>query len=143
MKTISINFMKRRLSHLNLVKCPQHNYVIYRYLSEKADENICGQKIYHGSLASQIRLVKLFSLGTSMGGVIAQPMLYEKGIQLGGTPMVVFMCSFVGFFTFVTPLMLHWITRNYVTELHYNVSKDSYTATTLTLFLRQKKVCIH
>jgi hypothetical protein len=97
-------------------------------------------KVYYGVLTPQIRAVKVFSLTSSILGVIAQPILLEKGSQIGGIPMVVALCGFVGFFTFVTPLLLHWITKKYITELHYDEQKDEYIATTITFFLRQKKV---
>lgn len=50
------------------------------------------------------------------------------------------MGSFIGFFTFVTPFLIHWITKKYVTRLEYDHEKDLYSATTLSFFLREKKV---
>jgi TMEM70/TMEM186/TMEM223 protein family len=97
-------------------------------------------KVYYGVLTPQIKAVKVFSLSSSILGVIAQPVLLEQGSKIGGLPMVVALCGFVGFFTFVTPLLLHWITKKYITELHYDARKDEYVATTVTFFLRQKKV---
>lgn len=54
--------------------------------------------------------------------------------------MIVAVGSFVGFFTFVTPLLIHWITKKYVTSLEYDPDRDMYSATTLSFFLREKKV---
>ena len=48
--------------------------------------------------------------------------------------------AFFSFFTFATPLLIHWISKKYVTDLYYNTEKDSYTAYTYTLLLRKKKV---
>ena len=51
--------------------------------------------------------------------------------------------AFLSFFTFATPLLIHTISKKYVTELNYNKLEDSYTAITYSLFLRKKEVCMH
>lgn len=92
-----------------------------------------------GTLAPNIRSVKLFSLTTSVAGVVAQPILYEQADKLGSsTPVILAVCSFVGFFTFVTPYLLHIITKRYVTEMTFDSRTQEYTATTLSFFLRKK-----
>ena len=48
--------------------------------------------------------------------------------------------AFLSFFTFATPLLIHTISKKYVTELNYNKLEDSYTAITYSLFLRKKEV---
>lgn len=98
------------------------------------------QRIYYGSLAPRMRAVKVFSLTTSLAGLVAQPMLVEQGMKISGTGMAVFLCSIAGFFTFVTPMLLHFITKKYVTEIHYNPNTGEYVATTISLFLRKIKV---
>lgn len=98
------------------------------------------ERIYYGTLTPQIKAVKVFSIVTSFGGLAAQPILIEQGSKMGGMPMVVFLCGFVGFFTFVTPFLLHFISKKYVTEMFYNSEKNEYTANTITLFLTKKEV---
>lgn len=98
------------------------------------------EKIYYGTLTPKIQAVKVFSLTTSVVGLAVQPMLMEQGAKLGGTPMVVFMCGFAGFFTFVTPLILHFVTKKYVTEIHYDAGSQEYTATTISFLLTKKQV---
>lgn len=98
------------------------------------------EKIYYGTLTPKIQAVKVFSLTTSVVGLAVQPMLMEQGAKLGGMPMVVFMCGFAGFFTFVTPLILHFVTKKYVTEIRYNAATQEYTATTISLLLLKKQV---
>ncbi|XP_017861101.1 PREDICTED: transmembrane protein 70 homolog, mitochondrial [Drosophila arizonae] len=97
------------------------------------------KRIYYGTLAPRMRLVKLFSLSTSLAGLAAQPILMEQGMKIGGTGMAVFLCSVGGFFTFVTPILLHLVTKKYVTELHYNQATDEYIATTISLILLKIK----
>lgn len=96
--------------------------------------------IYYGTLTPKIRAVKVFSLTTSIVGLLVQPMLIEQGSKLGGTPMVIFLCGFAGFFTFVTPLFLHFITKKYVSEIHYNAAQQQYTATTISFLLMKNEV---
>ncbi|XP_073837600.1 transmembrane protein 70 homolog, mitochondrial [Musca autumnalis] len=97
------------------------------------------QRVYYGSLAPRMKAVKIFSLTTSLAGLAAQPILLEQGMKMGGTGMAVFLCGFAGFFTFVTPFMLHFITKKYVTEIHYNPQTDEYVATTISIILQKIK----
>ncbi|XP_042886511.1 transmembrane protein 70 homolog, mitochondrial-like [Penaeus japonicus] len=97
------------------------------------------QEIYRGILATQIRMVKTFSLSTTMLGLMMQPIIVQKAAETS-FGIVVAMGSFIGFFTFVTPLLIHWITKKYVTRLEYDHEKDLYSATTLSFFLREKKI---
>ncbi|CRK95463.1 CLUMA_CG008932, isoform A [Clunio marinus] len=93
-----------------------------------------------GSLTPNIKSVKVFSLTTSIVGIIAQPILYNQAAQMStSTPVIAAICGFVGFFTFVTPFLLHVVTRRYVTELYYNPKTDEYNATTISFFLTKKK----
>ena len=48
--------------------------------------------------------------------------------------------AFLSFFTFATPLLIHWVSKKYVTELLYNKIDDTYTAVTYSLLLRKKKI---
>ena len=50
------------------------------------------------------------------------------------------MSFFSSFFTFATPLLIHWVSKKYVVELMYNKIDDSYTAITYSLLLRKKEV---
>ncbi|BFF97800.1 transmembrane protein 70 homolog mitochondrial [Drosophila madeirensis] len=114
-----------------------------RWLSDQAagkgTETETLQRVYYGTLAPRMKVVKFFSLSTSLAGIAAQPILLEQGMKIGGTGMAVFLCTIGGFFTFVTPLLLHFITKKYVTELHYNPTTEEYTATTISLLLQKIK----
>ncbi|XP_071446472.1 transmembrane protein 70 homolog, mitochondrial [Hetaerina americana] len=96
--------------------------------------------VYHGNLTPQVRMVKVFSLCSSIAGLVSQPILYKHASEFGGTGVLIGVATFVGFFTFVTPVLLHLITRKYVTDIHHNAKTGVYTATLLTFFLGVKKV---
>ncbi|ALC43473.1 CG7506 [Drosophila busckii] len=119
-----------KLAHKIAQQQQQHKWLATQ---SSANENL--HRIYFGTLAPRMKVVKLFSLSTSLAGLAAQPILMEQGMKIGGTGMAVFLCSVGGFFTFVTPLLLHFVTKKYVTELHYNPATQEYTATTISLLL--------
>jgi transmembrane protein 70, mitochondrial len=94
-----------------------------------------------GSLTKNIKSVKVFSLTTSFAGVLAQPMLYEQATKVGTSmPLVLTACTVVGFFTFITPILLHSVTKRYVTELYYDEKTKEYTAIIITFFLQKKEI---
>lgn len=49
-----------------------------------------GNQVYYGALTPQIRMVKVFSLATSVTGVIFQPMLYQRMAEVDSMPLVIF-----------------------------------------------------
>lgn len=100
-------------------------------------------EVYSGPLSVQIRAVKLFSLLTSTGGFVAQPVVLQKASELGThMAIVVAVSSFIGFFTIVTPVLLHLITKKYVRKIHFDPKTELYEAMTYTFFLRDKVVCM-
>ncbi|XP_049869212.1 transmembrane protein 70 homolog, mitochondrial [Pectinophora gossypiella] len=97
------------------------------------------EKIYYGPLTPQIKTVKVFSLTSSVAGLLAQPIIIREAAALESTSLLVALCSVVGFFTFVTPLLLHLVTKKYVTEIHYDPKTSTYKATTINFFLAEKR----
>ncbi|KAH8363097.1 hypothetical protein KR084_005321 [Drosophila pseudotakahashii] len=144
-RQISLAQNCRCITGVNFPKQPQlqpQNLQQYRCLSVKStktESEDALQRIYYGTLAPRMKVVKFFSLSTSLAGLAAQPILLEQGMKIGGTGMAVFLCTIGGFFTFVTPLLLHFITKKYVTEVHYNPQTEEYTATTISLLLQKIK----
>ena len=99
------------------------------------------QTIYQGILSAQIKLVKGFSLTTSFISIACQPVLMMNMHQANTNLAVMAGAgAFLSIFTFATPLLIHHISKKYVTELNYNKMEDSYTAITYSLFLRKKEV---
>lgn len=118
--------------------CPVCVTISSRCCSSTAQKKDSKELVYIGTLASQIRGIKIFSLLTSGMGICGQPILIEQASKLGSKPLIVAVCGILGIFTFVTPVLLHLITRKYVTEIWYDESTGKYTATTLTFFMREK-----
>nr|SVE70037.1 EOG090X0CKL [Eubosmina coregoni] len=98
-------------------------------------------EIYIGRLTKQVRGIKTFSLGTSGIGIGLQPMIFEQlSASETSTSFLIAVSSMVGVFTFMTPFLIHLVTKKYVTEIIYNPSKQEYTATILNLFLTKRKI---
>merc|ERR1712183_400748 len=97
------------------------------------------REIYNGILSTQIKLVKGFSLTTSCIGLACQPVLLSYSSHANAA-IILGAGAFLSFFTFATPLLIHTISKKYVTELNYNKLEDSYTAITYSLFLRKKEI---
>ncbi|XP_046738013.1 uncharacterized protein LOC124406600 isoform X2 [Diprion similis] len=101
------------------------------------------EKIYQGSMTKQVRTIKVFTLITSITGIISQPMLYAKFEEIGLSPAMVGFGAFYGFFTLISPLLIHLVTKRYVTQIEYNSKEDYYTAYTYTFFVQRKKDSVY
>merc|ERR1712241_956391 len=96
------------------------------------------EEIYNGILSTQIKLVKSFSLMTSFIGIAFQPILYTY--SSANAAVVLGAGAFLSFFTFATPLLIHSVSKKYVTKLYYNQVEDKYTAYVYNLFVKPKKI---
>lgn len=123
------------------IKCISASPGITRHFASEVNDNSKLERIYYGPLTPQIKAVKIFSLSSSVAGFLAQPIIIKQATAIGSTSLLIALCSVVGFFTFVTPLLLHIITKKYVTEIHYDSETKTYKATTINFFLVQKQVC--
>ena len=102
------------------------------------------ETIYQGILSTQIKLVKAFSLTTSAIGIGCQPILLMNMQQQSANIAVMAGAgAFLSFFTLATPILIHHISKKYVTQLNYNKLEDTYTAITYNFFLRKKEVWIN
>jgi len=114
--------------------------LIYRLCHNISNTEDHDQEIYQGILSTQIKLVKTFSLMTSCIGLAFQPVLYSYSSSAGSMVAVVATGAFLSFFTFATPILIHSISKKYVTKLYYNEAKDKYTAVVYSLFLKPRKI---
>merc|ERR1712032_1296592 len=97
------------------------------------------REIYNGILSTQIKLVKGFSLTTSYIGLACQPVLLSYSSHANAA-IILGAGAFLSFFTFATPLLIHTISKKYVTKLYYNQVEDKYTAVVYNLLLRPKRL---
>lgn len=80
---------------------------------------------------------------TSGAGLCIQPLLLQKASEVGSSiAATIGVCTIAGFFTFVTPILIHLVTRKYVTSLEYNEKNDEYIATVISFFLKEKKASV-
>lgn len=103
-----------------------------------------GKLIYTGSLATAVRGVKVFSYSTSGASLLLMPHILLNSTLAGQSlALQVAFCGVVGFFTFLTPALLHFFTKGYVVRLYHDPGTDVYTAVTYNAFLREKKNAFH
>lgn len=101
------------------------------------------QNIYKGMLAPRIRNLKIVSFVTSSVGLLVQPMVIQKAAEVGSSlAATIGVCTIAGFFTFITPVLIHLVSRKYVTSLEYSKRNDEYCATVFSFFIRPKKASI-
>ncbi|XP_067309125.1 transmembrane protein 70, mitochondrial [Pseudorasbora parva] len=103
-----------------------------------------GELIYTGNLGKAVLGVKFFSYSSSMFSLCVMPyVLMKTGIGVNSFALQVAFCGFIGFFTFLTPVLLHLITKGYVVRLYYNKETDMYTAITYSALLVEKRTVFH
>ncbi|KAI2667622.1 Transmembrane protein 70, mitochondrial [Labeo rohita] len=88
--------------------------------------------------------VKFFSYSSSMFSLCVMPyVLLKTGIGVNSLALQVAFCGVIGFFTFLTPVLLHLITKGYVVRLYHNKETDMYTAITYSALLVEKRTVFH
>lgn len=97
-----------------------------------------GDLVYVGTLARMVRFIKFFSLSTSAVGISLQPFIYDQVSNLHWA-LATMVGGVAGFFIFVTPVLLHFVTKRYVTMMYLKRDSGVFTATTYSLLLREKE----
>ncbi|XP_048385893.1 transmembrane protein 70, mitochondrial [Stegostoma tigrinum] len=106
--------------------------------------NLEGRLIYSGNLARVVHGVKFFSYSTSIFSLCMMPyVLLHSGLAVQSPALQMAFCSIMGFFTFLSPMVLHLLTKGYVIHLYHDAKTDTYTAITYSVLLRQKKTVFH
>ncbi|XP_030046033.1 transmembrane protein 70, mitochondrial [Microcaecilia unicolor] len=121
-------------------------YVKYvHYFSTSSSGNAGdGRLIYTGNLAKAVLGVKFFSYSTSMFNLCVMPhIVFKSGIGVDSLTLQIAFCSIIGFFTFVTPVILHLFTKGYVVRLYHKAETDTYTAITYSVLLTEKRTVFH
>ncbi|KAK0161148.1 hypothetical protein PV327_009654 [Microctonus hyperodae] len=125
LKTIAPVIQKRWLSDQNEMKNPS------KYHPEL---------VYHGPLAKKIKMIKLFSISTSLFNLTIQPYLLPRILDSGSIAATVTAALCFGFFIVVTPILLHVLTKKYVIDIYYDKEKNTYTASVYTFLAQLRKI---
>ncbi|XP_027530337.1 transmembrane protein 70, mitochondrial [Neopelma chrysocephalum] len=103
-----------------------------------------GRLVYKGNLAKTVLGVRFFSYSTSIFNLFMMPyIMLKSGIGVESLLMQAAFYGVIGFFTFVTPVTLHVLTKGYVIRLYYKDEKDTYTAITYNAILAEKATVFH
>lgn len=88
--------------------------------------------------------VKLFSYSTTGASLVIMPnILLQTGLGVQSFAVQALFCGVIGFFTFLTPAILHFLTKGYVIRLYHDADRDTYTAITCSIFLTEKRIRFH
>ncbi|KAM9388052.1 transmembrane protein 70, mitochondrial [Phaethornis superciliosus] len=103
-----------------------------------------GRLVYKGNLAKAVLGVKFFSYSTSIFNLFMMPYIMLKtGVGFESVFLQAAFYGLIGFFTFVTPVTLHVLTKGYVVRLYYKEEMDTYTAITYSAILAEKATVFH
>lgn len=84
--------------------------------------------------------VKMFSYTTSGTSLCLMPyVLFKSGLATQSLALQACFITTISLFTFITPVLLHLLTKGYVIRLYHHVDKDTYTAVTYSVFLVEKR----
>uniref|UniRef100_A0A8C3M035 Transmembrane protein 70 n=1 Tax=Chrysolophus pictus TaxID=9089 RepID=A0A8C3M035_CHRPC len=112
--------------------------------SAPSDHPEHGRLVYKGNLAKAVLGVRFFSYSTSIFNLFMVPYLMLKtGIGFDSLLLQAAFYGLIGFFTFVTPVTLHILTKGYVIRLYYKEEMDTYTAITYNAILAEKATVFH
>uniref|UniRef100_A0A3B4A2C7 Uncharacterized protein n=1 Tax=Periophthalmus magnuspinnatus TaxID=409849 RepID=A0A3B4A2C7_9GOBI len=93
---------------------------------------------------TNVMCVKAFSYSTSGASLLLLPhILVTTGLTAHSWAYQLLFCGVIGVFTFVTPVLLHLVTRGYVVRLYHHPECDTYTAVTYSVFLTEKRTRFH
>ncbi|XP_056378136.1 transmembrane protein 70, mitochondrial isoform X2 [Hyla sarda] len=137
---IQLTFIFSNTISTNKVSVPDVKFVRFISTSSTPQNHEQDRLIYIGNLGTAVLGVKFFSYSTSMISLLILPMIFaESGIGINSLPLKIAFLGMVGFFTFITPVTLHFVTKGYVVRLYHNKEKDLYTAITYNALLREKR----
>lgn len=111
---------------------------IYVRSEQTAACDSISELVYEGQLKRNIKRLKILTLSTSIGAFALQPIVLSE-LWATNPYFTCVLGIFSTGFIMVTPLLIHLFSRRYVTELSFNPANKTFTATTLTLFIKEKK----
>lgn len=124
---------------LNKYRIPK-TFIIRNYTksTKYSTDSNSSVKIYAGSLSTRLRILRVYSVTTSLTGVTYHERIYTFLSSLGGTFTTASLCGLAGIIVFLMPVGIHLVTRRYVVEMTHNLVTDEYTAMRISFwFLKQ------
>ena len=97
-----------------------------------------GILVYSGKMSSYVKGLKTLSLSTSLLALLAQPMVLSAAKD-----DMLFKAGLIGSFSvvlFSTPVLVHFVTKKYVTDIYFNEDNKMFTLAYKSFFLRRKEL---
>ncbi|XP_004207188.1 uncharacterized protein LOC101237803 [Hydra vulgaris] len=90
--------------------------------------------VYEGPLSKKIKLIKLFSMSTSVLSLICAPVLVLSNKSEATVFLKVFLASTVVTIGLSTTFLLHWLTRVYVHKMFFHPESATFAVETFNFF---------
>ncbi|XP_053415223.1 transmembrane protein 70, mitochondrial [Nycticebus coucang] len=115
-----------------------------RCLHTQLDQSEDGRLIYTGNLARAVFGVKCFSYTTSVISFAFLPYIFaQNNNAFVSLPGQILFYGIIGSFAFITPVLLHFVTKSYVIRLYHEATTDTYKAITYNFVLRETSTVFH
>lgn len=119
---------------------PPSRWLFTRQREEKLPRPETGFKIYYeGNLTPMVKMLKTFSLSTTISGMLIYAYMFKVGIieNQKSTIAITFMTATCGCVV-LSPLLTNLITKRYVTRLTYNEETKVFTVYSFNFFNQVK-----
>lgn len=96
-----------------------------------------GNLVYTGTANRMVTVAKFFSLSTSALGLCIMPWLYAE-MSDGGIIFKVAMMGASSFFIFLTPVLIHTLSKRYVLSMYHDKPTNTFSTVRYNLIMQQK-----
>jgi len=109
-------------------------------ISEKEKESY-GTLVYSGPVNKRVRFIKTFSVSTSVLAIMLQPYFlneYISGTDAHAASLTAYLTLLAATgVMFITPVLLHYLTKRYVLEIYRNGATGEYRAILMNLIAKE------
>lgn len=108
--------------------------------SSEADKRADRELIYTGNITHKVRNLKLFSLLSSAGSVILQPVLYMNMEEESSATTLAMIFALANLLAIASPAVVHAMAKRYVLEMYYNPKEKEYIANVYSFLFKKNEI---
>lgn len=83
-----------------------------------------------GTVAGRVKLLKMFSISTSIAGACLLPKIYVELGEQYSAPAKMAVMGVTSFFVFMSPVLVHLLSKRYVAWIYYDEETNKFSAST-------------
>ncbi|CAF0819282.1 unnamed protein product [Adineta steineri] len=104
-------------------------------------QDFLGKLVYTGKLDKPFRAAKSLSLASSLGGAICYPIMLPKILaETSSIFMAIGYTIISATFVLLTPSLLQFISKRYLTSLYYHEQRDEFTGFYKNFFMMERQI---